>query len=65
MNKIIPENIDVTINLIIKYGLLGALFACPISEFAGTIILIGNNIKNIIHQITIKTKELVNISIKI
>ena len=65
MNKIIPDNIDVSINFINRYGLLGALFACPISKFGETVSLIGNNIKNIIHQRTTKIRKFVNIAIKI
>ena len=52
----IPDTKEVEINLISKCGLLGALFAFPIWLFCGTLIFIGKNIKNRIHQISMKIK---------
>ena len=56
---------EVAINFIRRYGLLGALFACPDSTFWGTFILIGRSMKNKIHQTRIKIRTWVNSAIKI
>ena len=47
-----PDIKVVNKNLTNKNGLLGALFACPISEEFGTLILRGSIIKNKTHQIS-------------
>ncbi len=55
-NKIKADINEVAINFIRRYGLLGALFACPDSTFWGTFILIGRSMKNKIHQTRIKIR---------
>ena len=48
-----------------KYGLSGALFACPDSIFCGFFILSGKKIKNKIHQIRMNIKKCVKTAIKL
>ena len=50
------EITEVNKNFINKYGLLGALLACPILASLGTLILSGKIMKNKTHHIKINIR---------